>query len=48
MKTYIVEAMLYGEWVEVFRGTHAGYAQHEYDEICRHRGSRNVRMRVEE
>jgi hypothetical protein len=43
---YVVEAWYGSEWVEVWRGTHEGEQQRQYNLVCERRGSRNVRMRT--
>jgi hypothetical protein len=44
---YLVEALLEGEWVEVWRGTHEGEQQRQYEMVAARRGHENVRMRTE-
>jgi hypothetical protein len=44
LRGYIVEALLWGEWVEVWRGTHEGEQQRQYEMVAARRGYENVRM----
>ncbi len=43
---YIVEALLYGEWIEVWRGTHEGEQQRQAELVAARRGWDNVRLRT--